>query len=394
MISKEEMGHLWPFYFYKFMRGVVFLTTITLFIFLTEKGLSYAQGAILVVFSQLAQVVSELVTGSIADTFGRKKSVVISLFIDSAIILGVAVTNSFWPLVILFSLWGISTTLASGADSAWAIDSLIQKKREHLLDSYYTKGRSFFNAGMILAGVLSAAVLSFYGNQTLWFLRVFLTVTIAVVLGLFASEKFVRKDQIASINVTLTNAKKALKIFKKSVVLKSLGFASFFTFVAAYTAESVAVQDFKLQAGISLEWWGVLFIIATTIGLFTPHIGMKIANKFKKTKNYLALSFLFLGVIYLLAISSLNIFFVAILTILFTISSDFYIPVEEKLYNKHTPSSQRASVNSVKSMIERAGVLLGMLVAGFLTDQVGGAVTIAIASFFVIPAIIMVLRIK
>ena len=69
-------------------------------------------------------------------------------------------------------LWGVSATLASGADSAWAIDSS-KKKREHLLDSYYAKGKSFFNAGMIVAGILSTSILLFSTNQTLWFVRVF-----------------------------------------------------------------------------------------------------------------------------------------------------------------------------------------------------------------------------
>jgi MFS family permease len=394
MISKEEIGHLWPFYFYKFMRGVVFLTTITLFIFLTEKGLTYTQGAMLVAFSSLAIFISELVTGSIADTFGRKRSVVISLLIDSAIILGVAVTNSFWPLVVLFSLWGVSTTLASGADSAWAIDSLIQKKREDLLDSYYSKGRSFFNVGMIVAGLLSTSILAFSGNQTLWFLRVFLTLTIAIVLGLFAKEKFVSKDQVSSISVTLSNAKKALKIFKKSLVLKRMGFALFFIFLATYIAESVAIQDFKLQAGIPLEWWGILFVIVSVTGIFTPQLGLKIANKFKKLSNYLTLSYFLMAILYALAIVSLNPYYVAILTMLFIVIYDFYLPAEDKLYNKHTPSAQRASVNSIRSMIQHGGVILGMLIAGFLTDYFGGAKTIAISSLVLIPAIILVFGIK
>ena len=86
MITKEEIKNLWQFYFYKFMRGVFVLTTITLFIFYSDKGLSYFQASIAIAFCSLMQVIFELITGSIADTFGRKKSVVISLVLDSIII--------------------------------------------------------------------------------------------------------------------------------------------------------------------------------------------------------------------------------------------------------------------------------------------------------------------
>lgn len=50
IFKKNELKELWPFYFYKFMRGVFFLTTITLFIFYSEKGLTYFQASIAIAF--------------------------------------------------------------------------------------------------------------------------------------------------------------------------------------------------------------------------------------------------------------------------------------------------------------------------------------------------------
>jgi MFS family permease len=396
MITREEVRSLWPFYFYKFMRGVFFLTTITLFIFYSEKGLTYFQASIAIAFSSLMQVVFELITGSVADTFGRKKSVVLSLIIDSVIIFGVAIANSFWQFFVLLGLWGVSTTLASGAHQAWAIDSLIHERKEHLLDAYYGKSRSFFNAGMIVAGVMSAVILSFSTNQTLWFIRSGLTLFLAAFLGIFAKEIFVKKKQVAQegFKATIKTAKEAISVFKKKKVLRNLSVASFFTFFAMYLAESSAIQDFKLQGGIPLEYWGVILFIATFIGIFTPIYGMKLSKGFAKIKNYLALTFLFLGVLYVMAIASFNPIYVAVLAILYNIIDDFYVPAEEKLYNKHTPSAQRASVHSLKSMIKHSGVLLGIPLAGFIAGIYGGALTIALAGLFVIPAVIIVYKIK
>ena len=134
--------------------------------------------------------------------------------------------------------------------------------------------------------------------------------------------------------------------------------------------------------------------IATFVGIFIPHLGMYVANKFKHTKTFLACSYIGLAVLYGISHLSLNLFYVAIITMLYRILNDFYVPVEEKLYNKHTPSSHRASVNSVKSMIEATGVLVGMVGAGFLVDMYGGAITISLAAIVVIPAVVILFGIN
>ena len=137
---------------------------------------------------------------------------------------------------------------------------------------------------------------------------------------------------------------------------------------------------------------GVLFLIATILGLYTPHLGMSLSNKFKNSKNYLAVCYTLLAILYGIAIASINIIFIAILVILYIIINDFYEPVEEKLYNENAPSAQRATVNSIKSMVENAGLLVGMLISGFLVDVVGGAATISIAAIFLIPGIILIFK--
>jgi MFS family permease len=394
MVLSHGERSLWPFYAYRFMRGVFFLTTITLFVFLTEKGLTYSQGAILVAIASLTQVASELITGSIADTYGRKGSVLLGLSIDAVIIAFIATTNSFWPLVILFALWGVSATLASGADLAWAIDSFIERGRESLLDAYYAKSRSFFNAGMIVAGILSSVVLTVSSNEVLWYVRAALTLLLALILLVFAKETFIKKTSIASLSLTIGTARDAIRVFRSRSMIRVLAIASFFLFFASFVAESVAIQDLKVQAGIPLEWWGLLLLVATFFGLFTPHLGLALSKRFAHAKHYLIACYAILMMLYGLAITSMNMVFIAILTVLYMMINDFYEPVEEKLYNEHTPSAQRASVNSLKAMIENLGLLLGMLLAGVLVDSWGGAATVSFAALFVIPAIVLLALVK
>jgi MFS family permease len=394
MFLTQEERRFWPFYAYRFMRGVFFLTTITLFVFLTQKGLTYTEGAILVALASLTQVASELITGSIADTYGRKGSVLVGLGIDVIIIAFIAVTNSFWPLMILFALWGISATLASGADLAWAIDSFIERGSESLLDTYYAKSRSFFNAGMIVAGILSTIVLTVASHEALWFVRSGLTLLLAVILLIFAKESFIKKTSIASLSLTLSTARDAIRVFQKRSMIRVLAIASFFLLFASFVAESVAVQDLKVQAGIPLEWWGLLLLVATFLGLFTPHLGIVLSKRFSHAKQYLITCYAILIGLYGLAIISMNMVFIAILTVLYTVINDFYEPVEEKLYNEHTPSAQRASVNSLKAMVENFGLLLGMLLAGLLVESWGGAATVSFASLFVLPAIVLLATVK
>ncbi|MHA2100214.1 MAG: MFS transporter [Candidatus Kariarchaeaceae archaeon] len=93
-------------------------------IFLTERGLSLAEVALIDIVFWGSMFVFEIPTGVIADKFGRKISLIIS-FITQAfgIFIFAYAPNLNWFLISYF-VWGLGLTLQSGAEEAWIFDEI------------------------------------------------------------------------------------------------------------------------------------------------------------------------------------------------------------------------------------------------------------------------------
>ncbi|OGO42564.1 MAG: hypothetical protein A2W36_00475 [Chloroflexi bacterium RBG_16_58_14] len=111
-----------------------------------NHGLSLLQVTLVDLAFWLTMAVTEVPTGVVADTFGRKTSVIIGLLLVmiSALLFGLA--PNFALLMLANMLWGLAVTFISGADLALFYDSL--RELDRLSD--YTR----------LRGLLSSAVLT------------------------------------------------------------------------------------------------------------------------------------------------------------------------------------------------------------------------------------------
>jgi DHA3 family tetracycline resistance protein-like MFS transporter len=71
---------------------------------------------------EAAVFVFEVPTGVVADTYGRKLSLVIGFLGMGTTWLLVAVVSQAWLIIALWALWGIAYTFTSGAYEAWITD--------------------------------------------------------------------------------------------------------------------------------------------------------------------------------------------------------------------------------------------------------------------------------
>lgn len=114
--------------YYTLKCGYAFLYTLVVSVSLifqtTEVELSAMQLLLVASALQGAILVSEIPTGVVADTFGRRRSVLIGL-----LLLGVGMSlagaiASFWPILIGHLIWGFGYTFISGAGEAWIADEV------------------------------------------------------------------------------------------------------------------------------------------------------------------------------------------------------------------------------------------------------------------------------
>ena len=91
--------------------------------------------------SRLIFLVLEFPTGSFADHYSRKKSVIISFGLISISFLGIFVFKNFWYLSFFYVLSDIAWTFQSGTTTAWAVDNLKygkEKKKLTLILNFFS----------------------------------------------------------------------------------------------------------------------------------------------------------------------------------------------------------------------------------------------------------------
>ena len=124
--------------------------TVTAVFFVLELGLSPLELVLVGTAMELAVFVFEVPTGIVADTYGRKRSVVIGMFVIGASFLVVGTATTAAAAIGAYAIWGLGWTFLSGAFDAWLADEVGE---ERLAGVYHRGAQIDRLAGLLGIGV-------------------------------------------------------------------------------------------------------------------------------------------------------------------------------------------------------------------------------------------------
>ena len=102
--------------------------TVTAVFFVLELGLSPLELVLVGTAMELAVFVFEVPTGIVADTYGRKRSVVAGMFVLGTAYLLVGVSTATYGVLVGYAVWGLGWTFLSGAFDAWLADEVGEER--------------------------------------------------------------------------------------------------------------------------------------------------------------------------------------------------------------------------------------------------------------------------
>lgn len=396
--KKGELKLLWPFYFDALFLSMLFLYPIFYILYFREIGFSLAQIGFLGSAYGLAMFLFEIPTGAIADIWGRKISTILGWFLAGIAMAAVMFTTNFYAILVLFFIRGAVLTLSSGARDAWMVDLLKYKKRKKLIHEFYSKWQSFCSISTLAAGIVGAFLVKIFGLWIIWPLTGSVMILTAFVYS-FGQEHFVKSKQKLN-GIT----KKAKEIFSHSiksvhysvrhpVISLLLAAGMLYWFILIFAGE-IVWYPFLQNLGFKEYWFGYLVSASSVLGIFIPYFTKTLSIKFGGYKKY---------IIFFLALQSLLLFsvffakwmFLAIaLYIIFVIIDSFYGPVKLVFFQHFLPSKMRATIDSFRSMLYSLAGIIAAPLAGFIADNIGPQITIAIGGLLLIPAILLYLKIK
>ncbi len=154
---------LFRFSLYGFLKNLRFFEPF-LVLFFRDAGLSFFQIGVLYAVRDISTNFLEIPAGVIADSFGRRKSMVLSF---SAYIVSFVIFYTlpgFATFILAMIVFGVGEAFRSGTHKALILEHLRLTDKEHLKVPYYGRTRGASQLGSALNALVAAGLVFFTGN--------------------------------------------------------------------------------------------------------------------------------------------------------------------------------------------------------------------------------------
>lgn len=363
-------------------------------IFLLSAGLSNFQAFAANAFFTLGEVLFEVPTGIIADTYGRRVSYLLGcLTLTTSTLLYLfmwKIHGPFWGWAASSMLLGLGFTFFSGALEAWLVDALHATNFNKPLEGVFAKGQ-IVGGGAMLVGSIAGGIIAQMTNLGVPYIIRSLVLLINFVAAFFLMKDlgFVKRkpkkpfgEMKKILNSSIDNG------FKKPPVRWVMLAAPFTVGVSFYVF--YALQPFLLELYGNNKAYGVAGLVAALVatsqiagGIAAPHI----KKLFKRRTTALFLGILCTALI-LVLVSLTHIFWIALILIfLWGLIFASLIPIRQTYLNGLIPSEQRATVLSFDSLMGSSGGIVIQPVLGKAADIWGYSTSYLFAAFFQLAAL-------
>ena len=315
---------------------------------------------------EVAVFLFEVPTGVVADTYGRRLSIVISYLVTGVAYAAVAATDDVGPILAANFLLGVGLTFSSGAVEAWVTDEVGGEQLERV----FLAGSRIAYVGSLL-GIGGSVALALVDLRLAIAAGALCTVLIGLGLAVFMPERrFVpaRAEDVAPWRGFARNAASGFRAVRHSATLLVIVVITIF-FAASSEAldrlwEAHFIRSVGFPAVLELEpvvWFGIIDVIGLALGFVIATVVLRRLRPERPVRTVEAL----------LAVDS--VLFVAL--IVFAVAGNFWIaliaylvarrarglraPLFTAWLNQNTESRVRATVNSVVGQADAVGEVVG-----------------------------------
>jgi predicted MFS family arabinose efflux permease len=379
----EYRSNIWKMYADSLFFNMHFIAAVLVPFFTDWGGISFSKVLFLNTWYMFCVFAFEIPTGTIADFFGRKTSMLFGSVVSILAILVYVSYPNFYVFMAGETIWAVAFTLKSGANEALVYDSLKMIGEEARSQKVFAQLESFKMAG-ILIGALLGSVLAKFGGLRFPLMSMIVPFAIsAIFIALLkeppAGEK-VTKSSYAQI------LRGGIEFFARHRVLKILTLdmvtISSFAFLIIW-----AYQMLLKNAGVDIIFFGIVhaamclaqIVIQQSFSRFEQYLGQK-RRLLVATALVAGLGFVGLG----LTRSPWAIVLMIVVAAGFGLSRT---PLYISYMNKFIPSDKRATVLSVTSMARNMGIGVANLLAAALAKWSLGIMMIGSGAMIIIFAL-------
>ncbi len=373
------------FSLYGFLKNMQFFEPFFILYFL-DMGLNYFQIGLLISFRAICINVMEIPSGAIADIYGRKNALILSLinYIISFTIF--TFTSNIVLLLSAIFFFSIGEAFRTGTHKAIIFHWLKENNKTSKKTEVYGYTRSWSKKGSAVSVLISAAIV-ISSNSYRW---IFIFSIIPYLLGIYniysypSYLNFKNNSDDKNIKFILIHLFNSIKIiFKrnnlKRLIIYSTGFEGTFNVAKEFFQPILKSQAILIAPLLLLEEKKSI-AITIAIAYFTLNILSSISSKnAHRVENYFSTKknmfiFLLVSALSILALSSIginyNIYIIAILGfVALYILQNIWRPFIVAQYDDLADADKQATILSIESQSKSLGILILAPATGFLADN-------------------------
>lgn len=347
-------------------------------LFLLDAGLTNAQAFGANAFFTVGEVLFEVPTGVVADTWGRRTSYLLGagtlLLSTLAYLFMWKVHAPFWGWALASILLGLGFTFFSGATEAWLVDALAASGFTGNLESVMAKGQIAMGVAMLTGSVAGGYIAQVTNLGVPYLLRAgVLAVTFLAAFVFMKDLGFTPEHGKGALHEVRRVARASIEQGWRNPPVRWLMLAAPFTMGIGIYA-FYALQPYLLQLYGNQHAFGIAGLAAAIVagsqiagGFLTPHV----RRLFSRRTHALLLATL-VGSVCLALIGAVPHFGVVLALLAFLqLTAAVSQPMRQAFLNGVIPSGQRATVLSFDNLMASAGGVVVQPVLGRVADLSG-----------------------
>jgi len=356
------------FFIYRALYNFMLFLPVWVVFLQNAHGLSLTQVTLLDSAFWLTMVLTEVPTGAVADTLGRKHSQIIGMVLATGSILLFGLAPNYPLLILANSLWAFAITFISGADLAFFYDTLRELGRE----AEYPKYRGWLSAIVLASIAVSGFLGGLLGEFSL--VATFLVTAALMVIGLifllWLKEPPLELDPETGQNMSYKQTLKvAFNAIRQNPGLRyALAYSSLYLLMPS-AIRVTFIQPHAVAIGLPIAALGVIALVMRLFQVGGASYAGQIVKYLGEWKLIVITPiFIFLGVLAIGWIESWVGIAVFASIGFFTAAAS---PTVENAINRQTPGAVRATILSVDSLLFRLMTALLEPGVGLMADSYG-----------------------
>ncbi len=377
---------LFRFSLYGFLKNQRYYDPFLILAF-REKGLSFFQIGLLIGFREICINLFEVPSGAVADMYGRRLSMILSMlaYIFSFAIFGLS--DTFWLLFIAMFFFALGDAFRTGTHKAMIFEWLRSQNRANEKTKVYGYTRSWSKTGSAVSVVIAAALVFYTGRYSniFWFS---IPPYLLNIINFLGYPKYLdgTPSQNFSLKKTASTLWNTLKESAHDPALRRL-FVESMGFEGTYKVTKDYLQPVIEQTAISLPvflWLstdkrsailvGTVYFILYSFSMAAARNSYRFSDKMGGLNEAVTASWKIVLVTFIMLIPALGVHWNILAIIIFIvleILQNLWRPIQVTRFDTCSDSSKGATILSIESQAKSIFTMISAPLLGFAVDYLG-----------------------